>query len=167
MRACGVGCVFRPGICCWWRCWASRAAAKACEIWSGLLRHHWVLGQQLGLELRRPPSDSAFRYFFLQVDVAALCAAIRDWTIAPIPGGAADLDQLVCDGKTLQRLDRAHARWRLGIHCPGDALLRRPGCGVLLRRSLTATARPATPPARTMSGRSSNSCSVRWIWTVY
>jgi hypothetical protein len=65
-------------------------------------RHHAVLGEQLGLELRRPPSDSAFRYFFLQVDVVALCAAIRDWTIAQIPGGAADLDQLVCDGKTLR-----------------------------------------------------------------
>jgi hypothetical protein len=54
------------------------------------------------VELRRPPSDSSFRYFFQQVDVAALCAAIRDWTIAQIPGGAADLDQLVCDGKTLR-----------------------------------------------------------------
>ncbi len=36
------------------------------------------------------------------MDVAALCDAIRDWTIAQIPGGAADLDQLVCDGKTLR-----------------------------------------------------------------
>ncbi len=34
--------------------------------------------------------------------MAALCAAIRDWTIALIPGGGADLDQLVCDGKTLR-----------------------------------------------------------------
>ena len=34
--------------------------------------------------------------------VSALCAAIRDWTIAQIPGGAADLDQRVCDGKTLR-----------------------------------------------------------------
>jgi hypothetical protein len=50
----------------------------------------------------RPPSDSSFRYFFQQVDVAALCTAIRDWTIAQIPGGAADLDRLVCDGKTLR-----------------------------------------------------------------
>jgi hypothetical protein len=56
----------------------------------------------LGLELRRPPSDSAFRYFFQHVDVAALCTAIRDWTIAQIPGGAADLEQLICDGKTLR-----------------------------------------------------------------
>jgi hypothetical protein len=66
------------------------------------IRHHAVLTESLGIELRRPPSDSSFRYFFHQVDVAALCAAIRDWTIAQIPGGAADLDQLVCDGKTLR-----------------------------------------------------------------
>jgi hypothetical protein len=66
------------------------------------IRHHRVLIEALGLELRRPPSDSSFRYFFQQVDVAVLCAAIRDWTIAQIPGGAADLDQLVCDGKTLR-----------------------------------------------------------------
>ena len=66
------------------------------------IRHHSVLSKALGIELRRPPSDSAFRYFFRQVDVAALSAAIRDWTIAQIPGGAADLDQLVCDGKTLR-----------------------------------------------------------------
>jgi hypothetical protein len=65
-------------------------------------RHHAVLTEALGIELRRFPSDSAFRYFFQQMDVAALCAAMRDWTIAQIPGGAADLDQLVCDGKTLR-----------------------------------------------------------------
>jgi hypothetical protein len=66
------------------------------------IRHQSVLTAALGLELRRPPSDSAFRNFFHQVDVAALCAAIRDWTIAQIPGGTADLDQLICDGKTLR-----------------------------------------------------------------
>jgi hypothetical protein len=66
------------------------------------IRHHSVLTVALGLELRRPPSDSAFRYFFQHVDVAALCTAIRDWTIAQIPGGASDLDQLICDGRTLR-----------------------------------------------------------------
>jgi len=65
-------------------------------------RHHGVLSEALGIKLRRFPSDSAFRYFFQQVDVAALCTAIRDWTLAQIPGGATDLDQLVCDGKTLR-----------------------------------------------------------------
>ncbi len=66
------------------------------------IRQHSVLIVALGIELARPPSDSSFRYFFHQVDVAALCAAIRDWTIAQIPGGAADLHQLVCDGKNLR-----------------------------------------------------------------
>ncbi len=36
------------------------------------------------------------------MDVAALCAAIRDWTIAKITGGRGDLDQLLCDGKTMR-----------------------------------------------------------------
>ena len=65
-------------------------------------RHHGVLTETLGIELKRPPSDSAFRYFFQQVDVASICAAIRDWTLAQIPGCATDLDQLVRDGKTLR-----------------------------------------------------------------
>jgi hypothetical protein len=65
-------------------------------------RHHIVHTEALGIEPRRPLSDSAFRYFFQQVYVAALCAAIRDWFIAQIPGGAVDLDQLVCDGKSLR-----------------------------------------------------------------
>jgi hypothetical protein len=42
------------------------------------IRHHSVLTAALGIELRRPPSNSAFRYFFQHVDVAALCTAIRD-----------------------------------------------------------------------------------------
>jgi hypothetical protein len=66
------------------------------------IRHHAVLTEALGIELRRPPSDSSFRCFFHQVDVAVLCAAIRDWTIAQIPGSAEDLDQPICDGKTLR-----------------------------------------------------------------
>jgi len=37
------------------------------------IRHHSVLSEALGLELLGPPSDSAFRYFFRQVEVAA-CA---------------------------------------------------------------------------------------------
>jgi hypothetical protein len=64
-------------------------------------RHHAVLTELLWIELKSPPSDSTFHYFFLQVDVAAVCAAIREWTIARIQSVAADLDQLVCDGKTM------------------------------------------------------------------
>ncbi|MFM9087660.1 MAG: transposase family protein [Cyanobium sp.] len=88
------------------------------------IRHHAVLTEALGIELRRPPSDSSFRYFFHQVDVVALFAAIRDWTIAQIPGGAGDLDQLICDGKTLRGSIEPTRRWRVGVHCPGHAVLR-------------------------------------------
>ena len=66
------------------------------------IRQHSVLSAVLGIELRRPPSDSAIRDFFRQVDVAALSAAIRDWPMAQLPGGAADLDQLVRDDKSLR-----------------------------------------------------------------
>jgi hypothetical protein len=96
------------------------------------IRHHSVLTEALGLELRRPPSDSAFRYFFRQVDVASLCAAIRDWTIAQIPGGAGDLDRLVCDGKTLRGSIEPTAGGGMAsgrLHCPGHAVLRRLGRG--------------------------------------
>ena len=40
------------------------------------IRHHNVLTEALGIELRRPPSDLSFHYFFRKVDVAALSAAI-------------------------------------------------------------------------------------------
>ncbi len=61
------------------------------------IRHPTALTCALGTGLTSPPSDSAFRYFLQKVDVAALCAAIRNWTIAQIPNDAGDLDQLVCD----------------------------------------------------------------------
>ena len=45
-----------------------------CFVW----RHHDVLTDTLGIELKRSPSDSAFRYFFLQANVSAVWAAIWD-----------------------------------------------------------------------------------------
>ena len=103
MPACGGAFASRPGICL--LLVAVLGILSGCQSLRDLerfaIRHHSVLFKALGIELRRPPSDSAFRYFFRQVDVAALSSAIRDWTIAQIPGGAADLDQLVCDGKIL------------------------------------------------------------------
>jgi len=51
------------------------------------IHHHTVLTEALGIELRRSPSGSSFRYFFHQVDLAAVCAAILDSMIAQIPGG--------------------------------------------------------------------------------
>jgi len=95
-----------------------------------------AVGESLGIELRRPPSDFSFRYFFHQVDVAALCAAISVWTIAQIPSGTADLDQLFCDGKTL-RFDRAHRRcsMMIGWRAQADLLLLRLSPIHFLRRA--------------------------------
>ena len=128
-------------------------------------RHHGVLTETLGIELKRPPSDSAFRYFFLQVDVASICAAIRDWTLAQIPGGATDLDQLVCDGKTLRGSIEATATG-------GSACGLRPTASTLPRRRCTRqrwawrSLRVATRPTRATSTRSSRSFLASWIWRV-
>jgi hypothetical protein len=61
-----------------------------------------VLTEALGIEVGRYRSDLAFPSFFQHVNVAALCTAICDWTIAQMPCGAMDLGQLVCDSKTLR-----------------------------------------------------------------
>jgi hypothetical protein len=100
----------------------------------------------LGIELRLPPSDLSFRKFFLHVDVAPLCAAIRDWTIAQIPGGAADLDQLVCDGKTLR-----------------GSIEPTPGSGSAFIAQVTLYS-AALGVARTTSGRCCGNSSANWIW---
>ena len=48
------------------------------------IRHHTVLTEALSLELRRPPSDSSFRYFFQQVDVVAL-VILTSWCVTARP----------------------------------------------------------------------------------
>ena len=126
------------------------------------IRHHSVLSEALDIELRRPPSDSAFRYFFRQVDVAALSAAIRDWTIAQIPGGAADLDQLVCDGKTLRGSIVPTAGG--GSAFIAQVTLYSAALGLAIAQACYAT---GENQERAVSSRrllrSSNSCLVSWI----
>ncbi len=51
-------------------------------------QHHTALSIALGIELKHSPSDTAFRCVFLQMDMATLCAAIRDWAIAETSRGA-------------------------------------------------------------------------------
>ena len=115
------------------------------------IRHHGVLTEVLGLELCRPPSDSPFRYFFKQVDVAVLCAAIRDWIISQIPGGASYLYQLVCGGKTLRGSIQSTAGG-------GSAFIAQFTLysSPWVRRSL----RPTTSPARSTYGQCSERSSV-------
>ena len=44
----------------------------------------------------------SFPCFCHRVEMSALCSANLNWKIAQIPGGAPDLDQLICDGKMLR-----------------------------------------------------------------
>ncbi len=119
------------------------------------IRHHAVLTEALGIELRRPPSESSFHYFFHQVDVTALCAAIRDWTIAQILGSAADLDQLICDGKTLRGSMEPSAGW--GSAFIAQVTLYSAALGVAISQACYAR-------AKTMSGQCCGSCAASWIW---
>ena len=103
MRRCDVVSAFQQGMCCWCQnipFYEKFESRRDLERFAR--RHHDVLTESLWIELKRPSSDSAFRYFSLQVDITAVCAAIRDWMIAQIPCGADDLDQLIFDGKTLR-----------------------------------------------------------------
>ena len=79
MRGCGSGFGFQPGLGCTWRGWESSVAARSLrDLQRFAISHHAVLTEMLGIELKRPPSDSSFRYFFHQVDVPSLCGATRD-----------------------------------------------------------------------------------------
>jgi len=74
------------------------------------IRHHAVLIEALGFELRRPPSDSSFSYVFHQVDVAALCAAFHDWTIAQTSRSGRRSRPADLRWKDPEGLDSAHRR---------------------------------------------------------
>ena len=86
-------------------------------------RHHTALTTALGIELKRSPSDTAFRYFFLQMDVAALCAGIRDWTIAQINACPFFLTSIRTTPEALLQLVRD--RWSIeGWHWIRDTQLK-------------------------------------------
>jgi hypothetical protein len=118
------------------------------------IRHHAALIQALGLELRRPPTDSTFRYLFLQVDVAEICRQMKAWMLAQIPDGAGALDQLVCDGKTLRGSIESTAGG-------GSAFIAQ--VTLTPRRSSRRLPRPPMTPARITSTWFCGSCSPAWI----
>lgn len=107
-------CAFLPDTSCWWQFWASSVAVIACGFWitTPSLREGFAFGENSAYvtdsSVPQPKHcascqggrsfDAAFRYFFRLVDVAARCSAIRDWTIAQIPGSTTDHHELICDG---------------------------------------------------------------------
>ena len=93
--------------------------------------------EALGIELRRSPSGSSFRYFLSKVDLAAMCAAIRDRTIAQIPTGVEALDQLVCDSKALR--DSIEPTSGVGSAFIAQVTLYSAALGVAIRQACFAT----------------------------
>ena len=88
-------------------------------------RHLALLNDVLGLEIRKPPSDSTFRYQFLQLDVEAFEALLLQWMsqqLALVEG----VDTLV-RWQDAARLDRSEAWCRSDVHCPGESVF--PGAG--------------------------------------
>ena len=158
MRGCGAGFGSRPGICCWWPCSESLVDARACGIWSATpsekaspmpfattscLPRRWTW--RCGGHHRIPRSATSSSGWKWQP-----CAPIRDWTIVQIPGGAADLDQLVCDGKTLRGPIEPTSSG-------GSAFIATSRCTP--PPSVWPSARPATPPEKNTSGRCCGSCT--------
>lgn len=65
-------------------------------------RHRQAFNQALGLDLSGAPCDSTFLYLFERVDLDGLFGMLRQWMLAQISDQNRDLDQLICDGKTLR-----------------------------------------------------------------
>jgi hypothetical protein len=64
-------------------------------------RHHDELTRQLGLSLKRSPSDTAFRALLEKLDPQALNQVLQRWMLSH-PALQEFLQSLLCDGKTLR-----------------------------------------------------------------
>jgi hypothetical protein len=71
-------------------------------IWSVAKRHNQAFGAALDLELPKAPRDSTFLYLFERVELEELFRLLRDWMLAQIADQDKDIDQLICDSKTLR-----------------------------------------------------------------
>ena len=65
-------------------------------------RHREALNQALGLNFKRWPSDATILYLLNKAHLQEFGQVLQSWMISQIPDGAQDLDQLICDCKTLR-----------------------------------------------------------------
>ena len=63
-------------------------------------RHRQTLNELLGTDFGKSPSDSTFRLLLAQLNVPGFESLLRGWMTAQ--PGVAELDTLVCDGKSLR-----------------------------------------------------------------
>jgi len=115
-------------------------------------RHHQAFDAALGLELHKAACDSTFLYLFERVELEQLFGLLREWMLAQISDQDKDVDQLICDGKTLRGLPRSlmEPMAQRGLSArsrsmPGSWALRSP--------------RPPLTPAKIMSAQTSKPCS--------
>jgi hypothetical protein len=64
-------------------------------------RHREALNQVLDLDFKRWPSDATFLYLFNKAHLQEFGEVLQAWMISQMPGGAKDMNKLVCDGKRL------------------------------------------------------------------
>jgi hypothetical protein len=64
-------------------------------------RHRKVLNELLGTHIAKSPSDSTFRLLLSQLDVESFENLLQGWMRAQL-GDDAQMDTLICDGKTLR-----------------------------------------------------------------
>ena len=65
-------------------------------------RHREAFNTAFGLEFGGAPTDSTFLYLLERVNVQSLFAMLREWMLAQIAEQDRELDQLICDVKTLR-----------------------------------------------------------------
>jgi hypothetical protein len=63
--------------------------------------HHQAFGVALDLELLKASCDSTFLYLFEPVVLEELFGLLREWMLAQIADQNKDVDQRICDNKTL------------------------------------------------------------------
>ena len=65
-------------------------------------RHHQAFAAALDVDMPKAPCDSTFLYLFERVELEKLCGLLRQWMLAQIADQDREVEQLICDGKTLR-----------------------------------------------------------------
>jgi len=65
-------------------------------------RHHQAFAAALDVDMPKAPCDSTFLYLFERVELEQLFGLLRQWMLAQIADQDREVEQLICDGKTLR-----------------------------------------------------------------
>jgi hypothetical protein len=65
-------------------------------------RHHQAFAAALDVEMPKAPCDSTFLYLFERMELEQLFGLLREWMLAQIADQDTEVEQLICDGKTIR-----------------------------------------------------------------